>query len=120
MIGKKPTARQRRKRSVRKKVFGNLERPRLSVFRSSRNIYAQLIDDVNGQTLASATTLETSFRENNKHGGNINAAKEVGRMIAEKAKAQDIEKVVFDRSSYRYHGRVKALAEAARENGLKF
>ena len=102
---------------VRGKVSGTAERPRLNVFRSNANIYAQLIDDVNGVTLVSANTLEKDFEGAT---GNAEAAKKVGQLIAERAKAKGIEEVVFDRGGYIFHGRVAALAEGARENGLKF
>jgi large subunit ribosomal protein L18 len=95
-------------------------RARLSVFRSSKHIYAQLIDDDKGQTMASASSLEKSFREDTKNGANIGAAKAVGKLIAERAKEKGIKDVVFDRGGYLYHGRVKALADAAREGGLNF
>ena len=102
---------------VRGKISGTPERPRLNVFRSNANIYAQLIDDVNGVTLVSANTLEKEFEG---AAGNCEAAKKVGAMLGERAKAKGIEEVVFDRSGYIYHGRVAALAEGARESGLKF
>jgi large subunit ribosomal protein L18 len=96
------------------------ERKRLSVFRSSKHIYAQVIDDDGGVTLASASSIEKNMREGLKTGASIAAAKSVGKMIAERAKEKGITDVIFDRGSYLYHGRVKALAEAAREGGLKF
>jgi large subunit ribosomal protein L18 len=96
------------------------ERVRLSVFRSSKHIYAQVIDDTKGQTLASASSLEKTMREGMKTGANINAAKAVGKLVAERAVQKGIKDVVFDRGGYRYHGRIKALADAAREGGLKF
>ena len=102
---------------VRGKVSGTAERPRLNVFRSNANIYAQIIDDVNGVTLVAANTLEKDFEGAT---GNAEAAKKVGQLIAERAKAKGIEEVVFDRGGYIFHGRVAALAEGARENGLKF
>ena len=102
---------------VRGKISGTPERPRLNVFRSNANIYAQIIDDVNGVTLASADTLEKEFEGAT---GNCEAAKKVGQVIAERAKAKGIEQVVFDRGGCVYHGRVAALAEGAREGGLKF
>lgn len=107
----------RRHKRVRGKISGTAARPRLNVFRSSTNIYAQLIDDVAGVTLCSASTTEKSFTE---YGGNVEAAKKIGAAIAERAKAKGIEEVVFDRSGYVYHGRVAALADGAREGGLKF
>ena len=102
---------------VRGKVSGTPERPRLNVFRSNANIYAQIIDDVNGVTLVSANTLEKEFEGAT---GNCEAAKKVGEVLAERAKAKGIEEVVFDRGGYIFHGRVAALAEGAREGGLKF
>ena len=102
---------------VRGKISGTSERPRLNVFRSNANIYAQIIDDVNGVTLVSANTLEKAFEGAT---GNCEAAKKVGLALAERAKAKGIEQVVFDRSGYVYHGRVAALAEGAREGGLEF
>jgi len=109
--------RLRRHARVRGKISGTAERPRLSVFRSENHIYAQLIDDVAGNTLCSASTVEKGFEGK---GGNVEAAKKVGETIAERAKAKGIENVVFDRGGYIYHGRVQALAEGAREGGLKF
>ncbi|MCS1352571.1 50S ribosomal protein L18 [Mechercharimyces sp. CAU 1602] len=111
--------RKRRHLRVRKKVVGTAARPRLNVFRSSKNIYAQLIDDVKGHTLVSASTVDPELGEGIK-GGNIEAARLVGSLIAKRAVEKGIEHVVFDRGGYIYHGRVQALAEAAREGGLKF
>ena len=102
---------------VRKDVFGTPEKPRLCVFRSSKNIFAQVIDDVNGVTLAAASSTEKDF---GMYGGNKEAAKKVGMIVAERALAKGIDTVVFDRGGYVYHGRVKELAEGAREGGLKF
>ena len=107
-----------RHKRIRNTVSGTEERPRLSVFRSNANISAQIIDDTKGITLASASTLESAL--NIKNGGNVEAAKIIGAEIAKRAKKVNVNKVVFDRSGYLYHGRVKALAEAARENGLEF
>lgn len=109
--------RQRVRRSLKRVANG---RPRLSVFRSNKQIYAQIIDDEKGLTVASASTLEKDFRGKVDNGGNKAAAEEVGKLIAERAKAAGVEAVVFDRGGYLYHGRVKALADAAREGGLKF
>ena len=95
-------------------------RPRLSVFRSGKHIYAQLINDADGNTLAAASTIEKELKESLKNGGNINAAEIIGKLLAERAIANGIKEVVFDRGGYRYHGRVKALAESARESGLAF
>ena len=114
----KRTVRQAIHKRIRKKIEGTAERPRLAIFRSLNHIYAQIIDDVSGQTLASASTTESGFGE--RSGGNIAAAKEVGKLIAERAKEKGINKVVFDRGGYIYHGRVRNLAEAAREAGLEF
>ena len=113
----KKAMRQKRHVRVRGKISGTPERPRLNVFRSNANIYAQIIDDVNGVTLVSANTLEKDFEGAT---GNIEAAKKVGAILAERAKAKGIEQVVFDRGGYIFHGRVAALAEGAREAGLKF
>jgi large subunit ribosomal protein L18 len=109
---------ERRAHRVRGKVRGTSERPRLSVFRSSKHIYAQLIDDMTGVTLAAAGT--TGKPGGGKYGGNVKAATEVGKTLAAAAKAKGITQVAFDRGHYRYHGRVKALADAAREGGLQF
>jgi len=119
MIKRPNTNAQRMKRHkrVRGKISGTPEMPRLNVFRSEANIYAQVIDDVEGVTLASASSLD---KEISGYGGNVAAAEAVGKLVAERAKAKGIETVVFDRGGYLYHGRVKALAEGAREGGLKF
>ncbi len=105
---------------VRRKVVGTPERPRLCVFRSLDHIYAQVIDDHGGRTLAAASSLDKETRKQLKGGGNVAAAKVVGKVIAERARSAGIAEVVFDRGGYRYHGRVQALAEAAREAGLRF
>ena len=110
-------ARLNRHKRVRGKISGTAECPRLNVYRSLSNIYAQLIDDVAGVTLASASTVEKDF---NQYGGNIEAAKAVGKALADRAKAKGIEECVFDRGGYVYHGRVAAVADGAREGGLKF
>ena len=110
--------RQKRHRRVRKHVVGTPERPRLAVFRSTKHVSAQVIDDATGRTLASASTYEGDLRSN--YGGNVDAAKSVGRLVAERAKAAGVEKVVFDRGGFLYHGRIAALADAAREAGLEF
>ncbi|MEP6754047.1 MAG: 50S ribosomal protein L18 [Chthonomonadales bacterium] len=112
--------RERRHRRVRYKVSGTAARPRLAVFRSSKNIYAQLIDDDAGQTLCHASSLDAGFRKDGKTGANLNAAKAVGSMIADRAKASGITKIVFDRGGFIYHGRIQQLADAAREGGLEF
>ena len=113
----KNTARLKRHARVRKKISGTAARPRLNVFRSTKHIYAQLIDDVAGVTLASASSMEKGFEG---FGGNKEAAKKVGMAIARKAQEKGISEIVFDRSGYIYHGRVKELAEGAREGGLQF
>lgn len=105
---------------MRRRVRGTPERPRLTVFRSLQHIYCQVIDDIAGKTLASASTRDGQIKDDIKYGGNIEAAKAVGRAIAERAKAAGVEKVCFDRGSCKYHGRVAALADAAREAGLEF
>jgi|SRR5437868_4831757 large subunit ribosomal protein L18 len=110
----------RRRRHVRSKVIGTAERPRLTVFRSSKHIYVQLIDDLSGATLASASSRTKDVASGLPYGGNIKGSQVVGKKIAEVALAKGISKVAFDRGHYRYHGRIKALADAAREGGLKF
>jgi len=115
MINRSET-RERIHMRIRRKLSGTTERPRLSVHRSLNHIYAQVIDDATGQTVASASTIALK----SKTGGNIAAAKEIGKAIAEKAREKGVKKVVFDRGGYLYHGRVKALADAAREAGLEF
>jgi large subunit ribosomal protein L18 len=105
---------------VRQRVTGTPERPRLCVYRSLGHIYAQVIDDRNGRTLVSASSVDKESKKNLKGGGNIASAKAVGKFIADRAKAAGVSKVVFDRGGYKYHGRVKALADAAREAGLQF
>jgi len=113
----KNKAREARHRRVREKISGTPERPRLNVFRSTKHIYAQVIDDVNGVTLASASSLSKDFEGN---GGNVDGARKVGQMIAKNAMDKGITEVVFDRGGNIYHGRIKELAESARESGLKF
>ena len=113
-------ARLKRKKRIRKKISGSPERPRLSVFRSSKHIYAQLIDDDSGATLVAVSTLRPEVRQQEKVKGKIEDAKRVGKMIADGAKAKGINEVVFDRNGFLYHGRVRALATAAREAGLAF
>ncbi|MBK5111044.1 MAG: 50S ribosomal protein L18 [Thermoleophilia bacterium] len=108
--------RQRRRYRVRAKISGNAERPRLSVYRSNRGIFAQLVDDVEGKTIAAANWTEAGLRDL----GRTDQAKKAGELLAERAKKAGVEQCVFDRSGYRYHGRVKALAEGAREGGLEF
>ena len=112
--------RARRHRRVRGKVLGTPQRPRLSVYRSLTHIYSQLVDDTKGVTLADCSTLSLDVRKEVEHGGNIKAAQRVGEKLAQIALAKGIKKIVFDRGHYKYHGRVKALAEAARKGGLEF
>ena len=112
----KQIRRGRRKRGIRKRVIGTSECPRMTVYRSLGHIYVQIIDDLEGKTLVAASSLADKLEA----GGNVDAAKKVGQSIADKAKAAGVEKVAFDRNGFRYHGRVKALADAAREGGLKF
>jgi len=114
----KNTTRKRRHARVRKTVSGTVTRPRLNVYRSNKNIYAQLIDDANGSTLASASTVDKELGLEST--GNVEAAKKVGELIAKRAQDKGVTSVVFDRGGYLYHGRVKALAEGAREAGLEF
>jgi large subunit ribosomal protein L18 len=117
---KREALRQRRHRRVRKKVAGTAERPRLNVYRSLCNIYAQLIDDSNAVTLAAASTIDPEVKQKVKTGGNTESAKVVGEVIAKRAIEKGVKKVVFDRGGYQYHGRVQSLADAAREAGLEF
>jgi len=116
----KKEGRIRRHTRIRKKVSGSPERLRLSVYRSLNHIYAQLIDDTQGRTIVAASTLDKEFQSDKSHRGNIEAAKRVGALLARRALAKGIKKVVFDRSGYLYHGAIKALAEASREGGLEF
>ncbi len=113
---KRNAVRQHIHSRIRRKVQGTVARPRLNVYRSLNHIYAQIIDDIKGETLASASTITTKLST----GGNLQAAKEIGKLVAERAQEKGIKKVVFDRGGYLYHGRIKALAEAAREAGLEF
>jgi large subunit ribosomal protein L18 len=117
-IENKIVRRARRKRGIRKRTLGVSGRPRLSVFRSAKHIYAQLIDDLSGRTLAAASTVDKDF--SGERGSNRGAAESVGARLAERAKAAGVAEVVFDRNGFRYHGRIKALADAARKGGLKF
>ena len=116
----KLTGRARRQNRIRKKMSGTAARPRLNVFRSTGNIYAQVIDDAKGITITAASTLDTDVKEGLKGTGNIEAAKKVGAAIAKKALEKGVKDVVFDRGGYIFHGRIKALADAAREAGLNF
>jgi len=113
-------ARLKRKGSIRKKMSGTPERPRLSVFRSSRHIYAQVIDDVSGTTLVAASSLEKAVNEQGSLENNVAMAQFIGKLVGERAVEKGIKKVVFDRNGFLYHGRVKAVSEGARETGLKF
>lgn len=116
----KNKARVKRHLRVRKKIEGTTERPRLNIFRSSKHMYAQIIDDVKGVTIAAASTLDKDLKDEVGNGGSVEAARKVGELIAKRAKEQGISGVVFDRGGYLYHGRVQALADAAREAGLEF
>lgn len=120
MANSRQINRQRRHERIRKTVSGTKERMRLSVYRSLNNIYAQIIDDSEGRTVVSASSLDSSLKELTQHKGNAKTATEVGTLVARRAQEKGIKKVVFDRSGYLYHGRVKALAEAARAAGLEF
>lgn len=119
-VDRRRADRIRRHQRVRKKVLGTTERPRLSVFRSHQHIYAQIIDDLKGHTLVAASTVEADFPKADQYYGNIEAAQKIGARIAKKALEKGIDTVVFDRGGNRYHGRIAALAEAAREQGLNF
>lgn len=119
-VSKRERSRVRRHHRVRLRVYGTPDRPRLNVFRSNGHIYAQVIDDTTGRTLVSASTLDEDIKGKLKSGGNLAAAAAVGRLIADRALKTNLKAVVFDRGGYRFHGRIKALAEASREKGLKF
>lgn len=112
--------REKRHKRIRKKVSGNPDRLRLSIYKSLNNMFAQIIDDTKGHTVVAASSLDKEFKDDSSHQGNVASAKKVGELIAVKALAKGVKKVVFDRSGYMYHGRVKALADAAREAGLDF
>jgi len=116
----KEDIRARIHRRIRKKISGTPERPRLAVFRSQAHIYAQVIDDGTGRTVCSASSLDETLKTDAKRGANVAAAKAVGSLIATRAKEKGVDAVVFDRGGFQYHGRIKALADAAREGGLKF
>lgn len=113
-------ARLKRKKRVRKNIFGNQERPRLSVFRSSKHIYAQIVDDISGSTLVSASTLDNEYKEHRVEGKKVEIAKAVGNLVGKRALDKGIKKVVLDRNGFLYHGRIKALSDGAREAGLNF
>lgn len=116
----KAARRDRRRQGLAKRIRGTTERPRLTVFRSVKNIYAQIINDEDGCTICEASSMSKELKGRFKHGGNLDAAKVVGALLAERAKSKSVAEVCFDRSGYKFHGRLKALAEAAREAGLKF
>jgi len=113
-------SRLKRKKRIRKNIFGTQDRPRMSVFRSTKHIYAQIVDDTQGATLVSASTLDKEFKENKVEGKKVEIAKAVGSLIGKRALDKGIEKVVLDRNGFLYHGRIKELSNAAREAGLKF
>jgi large subunit ribosomal protein L18 len=119
-MGMKLVGRERRKLRIRRKISGDVERPRLTVFRSTKHIYAQVVNDTDGKTLAHASTLSRDLKNTLGEDTKIDAAKKVGALIAKICLEKKVEKVVFDRNGYLYHGRIKALAEAAREAGLQF
>jgi large subunit ribosomal protein L18 len=119
-MDKKHELRQRRHYRLRRRVTGTPARPRLAVFRSLKHIYAQIIDDADGRTLAAASTMDSSLKGQLKTGGDLEAAKAVGKLIAERGKEKGVSQVVFDRGGFAYHGRVASLADAAREAGLEF
>lgn len=119
-MDRKHELRRRRHYRLRRKVAGTAERPRLAVYRSLNHIYAQIIDDTQGKTLVAASTLDTPLRGEKHAGGNVSAAQKVGSLLAERAKEAGVSRVVFDRGGFKYHGRVKSLADAAREGGLEF
>ena len=113
-------ARLKRKKRIRKNIFGNQDRPRLSVFRSSKHIYAQIIDDTQGTTLVSASTLDSEFKDQKAEGKKVEIAKSIGNLIGKRALDKGITKVVLDRNGFLYHGRIKSLSDGAREAGLNF
>ena len=119
MIKVKEERRQRRKMRVRRRVFGTADRPRLTVFRSLKNIYAQMIDDEAGRTVVEASTVSKDLRGSLKYGGNVAAAVQVGMLLAQRAAAKGVKQATMDRNGYRFHGRVKAVAEAVRKAGIK-
>ncbi len=116
----KQKRRLRRKRRIRKRIFGTADRPRMSVFRSHRNIYVQLIDDLSGTTICEANTRNVALQKSINYGGNQDAARLIGQEIAQRAKAKGVARVRFDRNGYRFHGRLKALADAVQKEGIKF
>ena len=118
-VNTKKAARLKRKKRIRKKISGTPDRPRLTVFRSARHIYAQVIDDLSGQTLAAASSVEKTFTESSKAGKKSAVASQIGKLIAERAIGKGVKSVVFDRNGFLYHGRIKAVSEGAREGGLE-
>ena len=112
--------RVRRHLRIRKRIFGTIQKPRLSICRSLKNLFIQLVDDSNHNTLLSASTLDNEFKEKAKYGGNVKAAQLLGEIVAKKAKEKNIESIVFDRGGYAYHGRIKNIADSLRKGGLKF
>jgi large subunit ribosomal protein L18 len=119
-LNRRTELRARRKRRIRKKIFGSATRPRFTVYRSAKHIYAQIIDDEQGATLVSASTMEKEVRENQKFENKQAAAKYIGKQVAQRAVEKGIKTVVFDRNGYKYHGRVKSMSDGAREAGLDF
>jgi large subunit ribosomal protein L18 len=119
-VNTKKAARLKRKKRIRKKILGTTDRPRLTVFRSARHIYAQVIDDLSGQTVVAASSLEKTFKEGSEAGKKSAIANQIGKLIAERAIGKGVKSVVFDRNGFLYHGRVKAVSEGAREGGLEF
>jgi large subunit ribosomal protein L18 len=119
-LNPKTKARLKRKQRIRKKIFGTADRPRLSVFRSARHIYAQVIDDTKGQTIVAASTVEPSFKKQEGMGDKKAVAAHIGKLLAERARDKGVVKVVFDRNGFLYHGRIRALSEGARKAGLDF
>ncbi|MBI3266297.1 MAG: 50S ribosomal protein L18 [Chlamydiae bacterium] len=120
VIHRRSVGRVRRHLRIRRRMEGTLEKPRLTVFRSHKHLYAQMINDLEGKTLLTVSTLSPLVREKVKYGGNVKAAEDLGEILAEEAKKSKIQNVIFDRSGYRYHGRIRALADAARKGGLVF
>ncbi|MBI1883990.1 MAG: 50S ribosomal protein L18 [Chlamydiae bacterium] len=120
VIHRRSVGRVRRHLRIRRRMEGTLEKPRLTVFRSHKHLYAQMINDLEGKTLLTVSTLSPLVREKVKYGGNVKAAEALGEILAEEAKKSKIQNVIFDRSGYRYHGRIRALADAARKGGLVF
>jgi large subunit ribosomal protein L18 len=120
MTAKSEISRKRRHNRIRRRIIGTKDKPRMSVHRSLNNISVQLVDDIEGKTVCAISTIDKSFREKNKTGGNVKAAELIGEMISKMAQSKGVKKVVFDRSGYLYHGRIKSLADSARKAGLEF